>query len=343
MRRGRKKKSPISFKAFYMVLVIAEIAVIVAGASGILELIHGSFSGTRSVPDVVWLVLIGLILGLSTTVFLVRFLSTPIITLSRAMKEVSGGNFEISLDTKKGFSELREMSESFNIMTKELRATEIVQTDFISNVSHEFKTPINAIEGYATLLQDSALAPDSEAREYVEKILFNTKRLSSLVGNILLLSRLENQGIPEKKTRFRLDEQIRQSIVLLEPSWTLKECELDVELSRVEYEGNESLLCHVWDNLISNAVKFGKRRGTVKIRLYTEGESTVFTVEDEGEGISDEAREHIFNKFYQCDTSHKSEGNGLGLALVKRILETEGGRVYAENIPDGGAKFTVVL
>ena len=343
MRKKKKRKSHITFKAFYTVLVIAEIAVIVAGASGILELMHGSFHGTREVPDVIWLVLIGLILGVSTTFFLVRFLSEPIITLNRAMKEVSGGNFDVRLDTKKGFSELREMSESFNMMTKELRATEIVQTDFVSNVSHEFKTPINAIEGYATLLQDSEFAEGSEAREYVEKILFNTKRLSSLVGNILLLSKLDNQGIPDKISRYRLDEQIRQSIVLLEPMWLEKECELDVDLELVEYEGNEALMSHVWDNLISNAIKFGPCGGTVSIRLFTHDGGITFTVEDEGEGIAKEAEEHIFNKFYQSDTSHKSEGNGLGLALVKRIIETVGGSVKAENLPERGAKFTVNL
>lgn len=343
MKNEKRKKSRISFKYFYTVLVIAEIAVILAGASGILELIHGSFSGTREVPDVVWLVIIGLILGISTTLFLVRFLSAPITTLNKAMKEVSSGNFEVSLDTKKGFSELREMSESFNMMTKELRATEIVQTDFVSNVSHEFKTPINAIEGYATLLQDSAFSKDPESLEYVEKILHNTKRLSSLVGNILLLSKLDNQGIPDKKARYRLDEQIRQSIVLLEPRWLEKECELDVDLESIDYEGNEALMCHVWDNLISNAIKFGPRGGVLRIRLFSCEDTVVFSVEDEGEGIPPESAEHIFNKFYQSDTSHKSDGNGLGLALVKRIVETEGGRVYAENVPEGGAKFTVEL
>lgn len=130
---------------------------------------------------------------------------------------------------------------SFNVMTKELRATQILQMDFVSNVSHEFKTPINAIEGYTMLLQGEELS--NEQNEYVEKILFNTQRLSCLVGNILLLSKLENQNIPMKKTKYRLDEQIRQALLSLESKWTQKEIGFQVEMEAVKYVGNEGLLC----------------------------------------------------------------------------------------------------
>jgi len=217
-----------------------------------------------------------------------------------------------------------------------------VQTDFVSNVSHEFKTPINAIEGYATLLQDSDLSAE-ESAEYVEKILYNTKRLSSLVGNILLLSKIDNQGIPDKKTVYRLDEQIRGAIVSLEPKWSERECEFDVELASIEYEGCEPLLYHVFDNLIGNAIKFGPDGGVIKVRLFRTEAEIVFTVEDEGPGIDEEHIKHIFNRFYQTDSSHKAEGNGLGLSLVKRILELTGGRIFVENLPERGAKFTVVM
>ena len=226
-------------------------------------------------------------------------------------------------------------------MAKELESTEIVQSDFVSNVSHEFKTPINAIEGYTTLLQGcEGLTP--EEQEYVEKILFNTKRLSTLVGNILLLSKLENQSIVTNKTNFRLDEQIRQSIVMLEPAWEAKSIEFDAELESIEYTGNESLLYHVWDNIISNAIKFSPENSEIKIRLSKSASNIVFTVEDEGPGISDTTKKHLFDKFYQEDTSHKSEGNGLGLALTSRILAICQGSIDAENI-EGGCRFTVTL
>ena len=227
-------------------------------------------------------------------------------------------------------------------MAHELSSTEILQTDFVSNVSHEFKTPINAIEGYSTLLQGSENL-DHIQREYVDKILLNTRRLSSLVGSILLLSKLENQQIPTNQSSYRLDEQIRQSLVAQEIAWSQKDIELDVELERLSYLGNEPMMRHVWDNLISNAVKFSPQGGTIKLRLTRKPEKLVFTIEDQGSGLSEETQKHIFDKFYQGDSSHKQEGNGLGLALVKRILTIEKGQITAENIPEGGCRFTVTL
>ena len=149
------------------------------------------------------------------------------------MKAVSQGDFEQHLETNSRIAEIGESYQSFNVMTKELRATEMLQMDFVSNVSHEFKTPINAIEGYTMLLQGDELSQEQEG--YVEKILFNTQRLSGLVGNILLLSRLENQNIPMKKTKYRLDEQIRQAFLALEDKWTEKGIGFQVEMEEVRY------------------------------------------------------------------------------------------------------------
>ena len=177
----------------------------------------------------------------------------------------------------------------------------------------------------------------------MEKISFNTSRLSSLVGSILLLSKLENRQIPTGRSRYRLDEQIRQSIVALEPAWEPKEIEFDVELERVEYTGNEAMMRHVWDNLISNAVKFSPQGGPVRIRLEKKGRQLRFAVDDCGPGISEEDRKRIFDKFYQADNSHKAAGNGLGLALVKRILTLENGEITVENLPGGGCRFAVML
>ena len=184
---------------------------------------------------------------------------------------------------------------------------------------------------------------DENQKEYVDKILLNTQRLSTLVGSILLLSKLENQQIPTNQRLYSLDEQIRQSIVALETAWTKKDIELDVELNRISYLGNEAMMRHVWDNLISNAVKFSPQGGTVTLRLTKKPRKLIFTIEDQGPGLSDEAKKHIFDKFYQGDSSHKEEGNGLGLTLVKRILAIEKGQITAENIPEGGCRFTVTL
>ena len=205
------------------------------------------FNLPGSIPVLGWLLIFNtLIAGLITSFINARLLE-PITRLSKAMKEVSQGDFEQHLETNSRIAEVGESYQSFNVMTKELRATEVLQMDFVSNVSHEFKTPINAIEGYTMLLQGEELSQEQE--EYVEKILFNTQRLSGLVGNILLLSKLENQNIPMKKTEYRLDEQIRQAFLSLETKWTEKEIGFQVELEEVKYTGNEGLFMHIWINL----------------------------------------------------------------------------------------------
>ena len=184
---------------------------------------------------------------------------------------------------------------------------------------------------------------DDDQKEYVEKILFNTGRLSSLVSNILLLSKIENQSIQAKREVFSLDEQIRETIVALETAWAPKSIDLDVELDSVKYNGNEIMMRHVWSNLIGNAIKFTPENSTVSIRLRNQKDKFIFRVTAQGEGLSDEAQKHLFDKFYQADTSHKSEGNGLGLALVKQILDIDGGNITAENVNGGGCRFTVTL
>ena len=344
LQRRSESNSPrtLSLTTFFAILIMAEILIIVTGSSGILELIHTVFEGSRNVHDLVWLVGISVILGIATTVFLIRFFSAPILTLGASIKKVAGGDFSVRLDTDRGFKELRRISTDFNAMVEQLGATEILQTNFVSNVSHEFKTPITAIEGYATLLGGSEGTTPEQA-EYIDKILLNTKRLSTLVGNILLLSKVDNQGIPDRRTLFRLDEQIRQSILSLETRWTEKECEFDVEMDELYYEGNEALTFHVWNNLIENAIKFGPVGGCIRITLAKVEGELIVTVSDEGDGVPDEAKLHIFDRFYQTDSSHRVEGNGLGLALVKQIIEAEDGKVYVTDNSPKGATFTVAL
>lgn len=283
-----------------------------------------------------------LIIGAIVTIFFSKWFFDPIKKLRNAMGKVADGDFSVRLQTESSSKEIQEVYSGFNLMAHELTSTEILQSDFVSNVSHEFKTPINAIEGYTTLLQGCDDL-DEEHREYVEKILFNTKRLSRLVGNILLLSKIENQEIQTHQTSFRLDEQIRQSIVALESAWTVKDLELDVDLEDITYTGNESLMHHVWDNLIGNAIKFNPQYGLLKISLKKEGKDIIFTVTDSGPGLSDEAFKHLFDKFYQADTTRKEEGNGLGLALVKRILTIVDGEISAINLSCGGCSFIVKL
>lgn len=338
--RTKKIRKKLNMGMRFSILVMAELLVITAVSWAMAEFLNV----TLDVPIGVWVIGLSLLLGAAINSFLTKSFFDPITKLGEAMQQVAEGDFEVQLESKKNqLKEIGEIYANFNLMVKELKATEILQTDFVSNVSHEFKTPINAIEGYATLLQGSEQSVSEEQEIYVEKILFNTKRLSHLAGNILLLSKIDNQVIKNKQKKFRLDEQVRQSIVMLEPEWSQKEIELEADLEDIEYVGNESLLHHVWDNLIGNAIKFSPQGGTICINMIQKENQIVFSVEDNGPGINEEAKKHIFNKFYQGDSAHKEEGNGLGLALVKKILHLCGGTVSVENIPGGGCRFIVVL
>ena len=336
----QEQRNRFSLRTRLTALITLEMLVCVLVAYGLDQLFNEVLPWT--VPLELELVGTCLLVGILVTSQLSKYFFNPIKKLRGAMDKVADGDFSVRLEGKSSSKEIMEIYTGFNLMANELSSTEILQTDFVSNVSHEFKTPINAIEGYSTLLQDADNLDDGQ-REYIDKILFNTQRLSSLVGSILLLSKLENQQIPTNQTEYRLDEQIRQSVVALETAWVQKDIELDVELDRVSYLGNEQMMRHVWDNVISNAVKFSPVGGTIKLRLTKKLKKLIFTIEDQGPGLTEEALGHIFDKFYQADNSHKQEGNGLGLALVKRILTIEKGQITAENLRSGGCRFTVIL
>lgn len=338
--RRQKKRTP-SLRVRLTFIVCAEIVICILLAMGFDALLGNTAFGQWEGAVFVELLIISILFGSVATSYVSKYFFMPVKQLRRAMARVADGDFDVAIETKSNSPDIKEVYAGFNMMTQELKSTEILQTDFVSNVSHEFKTPINAIEGYSTLLQDCDNL-DLQQQEYVEKILFNTKRLSTLLGNILLLSKLENQSIQTNQTTFSLDEQVRQSLVALEPIWAEKNIEFDIEMEEIQYLGNENLMNHVWSNLIGNAIKFSDNQGLIKIRLYKSQESIIFSVEDRGIGLSEEAQKHIFDKFYQADSSHKQEGNGLGLALVKRILTIAGGTVCAENLPQG-CRFTVEL
>ena len=335
------KKKPfenLSIRIRFILMIMLELICVSLISWIVMDVLHIS-----DVPYIVWIILASVIAGGVLNNFLsIRYFG-PVLKLEKAMQQVAEGDFSVRLKTGKHLKEIQDIYSNFNLMVQELEATEILQTDFVSNVSHEFKTPISAIEGYATLLQDSDMPISEEQEQYIDKILFNTGRLSHLAGNILLLSKIEHQAIQTRQNWYRLDEQIRQSIVMLEPKWSEREIEFDVDMVDVEYLGNENLICHVWDNLLSNAIKFSPCGGTIYIRMMPEGEKIRFSIENEGPQIREDSMKHIFDKFYQCDSSHKQEGNGLGLALVKQILNLCKGTISVENIPGRGCRFTVIL
>ena len=338
----RKEKVKFSLRTRLTVFVGAVVLVSILISFGISKLLEWLLPTSTSIPLLIQLNIFSLVIALLATHFLSKMFFDLIKELRLGMQKIADGKFDTRLETKSNSEEIQELFAGFNLMANELEATEILQTDFVSNVSHEFKTPINAIEGYTMLLQSTENIDETE-NEYIEKILFNTRRLSSLVSNILLLSKLENQSIQTHREKYALDEQIREDILALESLWEPKDIEFDVDLDAVRYYGNKNVLHHVWSNLLSNAIKFSPNGGTIKMRLFKENKKIVFLIEDNGPGLSEEAKKHLFDKFYQADTSHKEEGNGLGLALVKKILFLCDGEISAENMKDGGCRFTVTL
>lgn len=341
--KRKRFRDHFSLRIIFTLLTMADIISTIVLAWMLTEVLDTWFDVTRVVPTLFWIIVISIVIGGTITNFLTIQFFEPITKLNQAMNQVAERDFSVRLETKTRFKDIRDIYANFNLMAQELETTEVLQTDFISGVSHEFKTPINAIEGYATLLQSEDETPPEERRRYVDKILLNTRRLSNLIGSVLLLSKVDNQAIPEKQTKFRLDEQIRQVVLMLESEWVKKDIEFDIQLDRIEYTGNEAFLSHVWSNLIGNAIKFDPIGGSITMRLRKEERGAVFVIEDSGPGVSEDIKKHIFDKFYQGDTSHKDEGNGLGLAIVKHILASCQGSIEVENIPTGGCRFTVVL
>jgi signal transduction histidine kinase len=241
-----------------------------------------------------------------------------------------------------GIKEVAELTDNFNRMAHELKALEYLRRDFTANLSHELKTPVASIRGYAQLLQCEGVSPD-EQQEYARVIAAESTRLSNLSDNLLKLTRLESHPPVYTGEKFSLDEQLRRCANALLPAIERKRQTLSVSLARVSVAADETLLMQVWSNLLDNAIKFTPEGGHIGLTLtHAHGEARV-TVEDDGIGIDDEAQSRIFEKFYQADLSHNMGGNGLGLPLVRRIVDICRGRIELTSSAGRGAKFTVVL
>ena len=287
--------------------------------------------------------LVSILVGTIISNYAGRHPLTAIIAMSNATQEVARGNFDVSLDENIRIKELREMAHNFNLMAKELAGTEILRTDFVENVSHEFKTPITSLGGFADLLLEDEEMPLEERREYLQIISSEARRLAALSSQILALSRVEAQTILTDTVSFDLTEQLRQAAIMIERKWAKKSIQVHLNVDECIYIGNESLLKEVWMNLLDNAAKFSPKGGVVEVCLRRLSAETVVTVRDSGPGMSKTTQEHIFDQFYQGDTSHRTEGNGIGLALVHKTLELHKAKVTVDSSPGHGSTFTVIL
>lgn len=281
-------------------------------------------------------------LGYAVSYVMMDLVYKPLEELSDASHQIAQGNYDVRLDYQGHFKELDDTIQNFNFMVEELNSVEIMRNDFIANVSHEFKTPLSSITGYVTLLQDPDLS-EAERNEYIQMAFFNIEKLNDLTGNILQLSKLENQSTIEEPVEYRLDEQLREAIVLLEPKWSQKEIALELDLPKTLYTGQQTLLFQVWTNLIGNAIKFSNQGGSVSVNIHQSSNHVNVVISDTGIGMSEETLDHIFEKFYQGDSSRRSMGNGLGLALCKKIVDLCGGNIYVSSELGKGSVFRVEL
>lgn len=273
-----------------------------------------------------------------------RTIDRPLGRIMEAIQQISAGDFSVRLDENhKDFSQVgfREICLGVNELARELGSVETLRTDFIASVSHELKTPLAAVSNYAALLRAPNL-PEEKRQEYVQAISDTTRRLADLVSNILKLNKLENQQIyPETRT-FDLGEQLRESLLSFESLWESKNLDLACDIpDGVFVEADPELLRLVWANLFSNAIKFTPEGGAIGVKLTTDGAWASVGVSDTGCGMTREVGAHIFEKFYQGDPAHATKGNGLGLALVKRVVDITGGVITVQSAPGKGSTFTV--
>ena len=340
----KKSRFPLSLFAIYLGVLL-----LMAGIhTGVIVMVNEAQWNTwiqTLIPMIYWtLVAIGLTLFTRKKIEVTY--EEPMHTLAKATKQVVNGDFSVyipTIHTSDKWDYLDVMITDFNKMVEELGSIETLKTEFFSNVSHEIKTPLAIIQNYAELLICENL--DEEQRDaHIRTIYESVKRLSDLITNILKLNKLEKQSIAPKCVSYDISEQLCQCILNYENLWDQKniEIEADLEDQRKIYL-DEELMELVWNNLISNAIKFTEENGTIFVKQYIEDDQCIVSIRDTGCGMDENTRKHIFEKFYQGDTSHATQGNGLGLSLVIRVLHILNGTIKVESEIGTGSTFTVIL
>ncbi len=344
MKKQRKQRtknfiSALSF--FIMIAVIMQIAI----------LIYDYISDRTENPKLIAVLILILILILSVIVCVIDYfrrkimVDKPVNKILEATQKISNGEFDLPIEITRNYSDFNKydiIMDNVNKMAKELKKSEILKSDFISNVSHEIKTPLSIIGSYANALKDGSL--DDETRnKYLDTLITATKRLSDLISDILKLNKLENQSLDVKKEKFLLTDALSEIVLEFEELTENKRIEIELDVDDVYIYSSKSLINIIIYNLFSNAVKFSFEKGKIFISLKKQGEIAELTIKDTGVGIAPDTGKNIFEKFYQGDTSHRSEGNGLGLALVKKVIDILGGEISVESELNIGSTFTVKL
>jgi signal transduction histidine kinase len=345
IKKGLPPKISLAVSLVALVFLVMLLSILSAGLIaylliqiGILD-IESTASPRRAISIMVY---ISIFLGVVIATLLSQRSVKPIRDMMKATEKVSQGNFSVMVNGSFVF-ELDALAVSFNKMVQELKGIETLRSDFVRNFSHEFKTPITSIRGFAKLLQ-AGDASEEEKQEYLNIIVQESERLVHLSTNVLNLSKIESTEIISEKTIYCLDEQIRLAIVMLEPKWSDKKLYVDIRLEdEIEILGDKNLVHQIWVNLLDNAIKYTNNGGVIKVGLWRSGQKAIFRLEDNGCGMNNETIQHIFDKFYQGDTSHSIAGNGLGLTLVKKITELCEGTIEVQSELGKGSVFIVKL
>ena len=332
----RKISAMLTLQTFFVVLIVIVIATALALMYRVV------------ITDMHMIGVLSMLVPIVVLVTLVNFLFTRYIyryldKISDAMQKVADGDYTVRLDAEKD-QPFRELYRNFNTMAEELGGVEMLKNDFINGYAHELRTPITSINGFAEmLLNDDGTLSREEKRSYLEIIASESRRLADLAGNSLLMSRLDTQKIIPDKKPFSLDEQLRRCSILLSGQWTEKDLDMTMDLDEAVYVGDYDLMQHLWINLLTNAVKYTPKGGSITVTLKNEENFIAVSVADTGKGIPPEDRERIFDKYYQTDKSHSKRGLGLGLAICKRIVQLCNGSLTVESEVGVGSTFTVKL
>ncbi len=284
--------------------------------------------------------IISILIGTLLAAVFSRLPLKPLREIMAAVDKIADGDYSARIDLK-GTEDFKTLSQKFNHMAEEIGSVEMLRSDFVNNFSHEFKTPIVSIRGFAKALKWEDLTTE-EREEYLNIIISESERLSDLAANVLYLSKIETQTILTNKATFNVSEQIRLVIALLDQKFSEKHIDIIFDCKEFFIRGNHEMLKQVWINLLDNAIKFSPENGIVTVQIHPVQEQIIFRISDQGSGMSSEIMTHIFDKFYQGDLSHSTSGNGLGLAIVKKIVELHKGTVSVSS-SDRGSTFEVKL
>lgn len=297
------------------------------------------FSVIQDVQNIqlITILLVGIVLFAYVSTIIIK----PIKRLSTAMKVVGQGEYNVQVEHATN-DEIGLLTKNFNQMTKELNKIETMRQEFIASVSHEIQSPLTSIRGFSAALKDDIVSEDKKI-QYLTIIEKESTRLSQLSSNLLKLASLDSEHQTLTLQQYRLDEQIRHVVMALEPQWTKKNIEIDLDLSNVQMEADKDLLEQVWLNLVTNAIKYTPENGLVKISIHQKNEEIDVKIKDNGIGIAEEDQKYIFESFYKVDKSRTLKGSGLGLAITKKIVRLHEGALRVESKKEQGSIFTVTL